>query len=73
MESNLDFLEGSNDSIHSQVESMEKEDTQLSEKRQSFDSDLERMQRERGDMMGQRSGPGGGSRPPMGQGPGMMR
>ena len=72
MESNLDFLEGSNDSIHSQVESMEKEDTQLSEKRQSFDSDLEKMQRERGDMMNQQLGPGG-KRPPMDQGPGMMR
>ena len=38
----------------------------------TFDSDLERMQRERGDMMGQQSGPGG-QRPPIGQGPGMMR
>ena len=59
--------------IHAQVKSMEKDDSQLSTKRKSFDSDLERLQRERGDMMGQQSGPGGGARPPMGQGPGMMR
>ena len=73
METNYDFLEGSGDSIHAQVKSMEKDDSQLSDKRKSFDSDLERLQRERGDMMGQQSGPGGGARPPMGQGPGMMR
>jgi len=73
METNYDFLEGADDSIHAQVKSMEKDDSQLSTKRKSFDSDLERLQRERGDMMGQQSGPGGGSRPPMGQGPGMMR
>ena len=73
METNYDFLEGSGDSIHAQVQSMEKDDSQLSTKRKSFDSDLERLQRERGDMMGQQSGPGGGPRPPMGQGPGMMR
>ena len=72
METNYDFLEGSGDSIHAQVQSMEKDDSQLSTKRKSFDSDLERLQRERGDMMGQQSGPGG-PRPPMGQGPGMMR
>ena len=34
-----------------------------------IDSDMERMQRERGEQMGQQSGPGG-QRPPMGQGPG---
>ena len=73
METNYDFLEGADDSIHAQVKSMEKDDSQLSTKRKSFDSDLERLQRERGDMMSQQSGPGGGSRPPMGQGPGMMR
>ena len=72
METNYDFLEGGNDSIHAQVQSMEKDDSQLSAKKKSFDSDLERLQRERGDMMGQQSGPGG-PRPPMGQGPGMMR
>ena len=72
IETNYDFLEGGNDSIHAQVQSMEKDDSQLSAKRKSFDSDLERLQRERGDMMGQQSGPGGSS-PPMGQGPGMMR
>ena len=43
------------------------------QKKKSFDSDLERMQRERGEMMGQQQGPGG-QRPPMqGMGPGMMR
>jgi len=72
IESNYDFLEGASDNIHKQVKSMETQDNQLSEKRKAFDSDLERMQRERGELMGQQSGPGG-PRPPMGQGPGMMR
>ncbi len=70
MESNYDFLDGASDDIHSQVKSMEAQDSQLSEKRKSFDNDLERMQRERGEMMSQQSGPGG-PRPPMGQGPSM--
>jgi hypothetical protein len=70
MESAYDFLEGASDDIHGQVKSMEAQDSQLSEKRKGFDNDLERMQRERGEMMGQQSGPGG-PRPPMGQGPGM--
>ena len=69
IESSYDFLEGASDDIHSQVKSMEAQDSQLSEKRKSFDNDLERMQRERGELMGQQSGPGG-PRPPMGQGPG---
>ena len=80
IESSYDFLEGASDDIHSQVKSMEAQDSQLSEKRKSFDNDLERMQRERGELMGQQSGPGmgqgpgplGGPRPPMGQGPGPM-
>ena len=72
MESNYDFLEGASDDIHKQVKSMETQDDKLSEKRKAFDSDLERMQRERGEMMNQQSGPGG-PRPPMGQGPGMGR
>lgn len=80
IESSYDFLDGSSGDIHSQVKSMEAQDSQLSEKRKSFDNDLERMQRERGEMMGQQSGPGmgqgpgplGGPRPPMGQGPGTM-
>jgi len=78
IESSYDFLEGASDDIHSQVKSMEAQDSQLSEKRKSFDNDLERMQRERGELMGQQSGPGGprppmngGQGPPMGQGPGM--
>jgi len=48
---------------------MEAKDAQLSSKQKSFDNDMERMQRERGEQMGQQSGPGG-QRPPMGQGPG---
>ena len=71
MESSYDFLEGASGDIHSQVKSMEAQDSQLSEKRKGFDNDLERMQRERGELMGQQSGPGG-PRPPMGQGPGPM-
>ena len=72
MESAYDFLDGGSDDIHGQVKSMEEKDSQLSQKQKGFDSDLERMQRERGEQMGQQSGPGG-QRPPMGQGPGMMR
>ena len=49
---------------------MEVSDAQLSQKRQTFDNDLERLQRERGEIMGQQAGPGG-PRPP--SGPGMMR
>ena len=80
IESSYDFLEGASDDIHSQVKSMEAQDSQLSEKRKSFDNDLERMQRERGELMGQQSGPGGprppmngGQGPPLGQGPGMSQ
>ena len=73
MESNYDFLDGANDSIQSQVKDMEQSDSQVSEKKKSFDSDLERMQRERGDMMGQQKGPGGQISPPQGTIPGMMR
>jgi len=73
MDSGFDLLgnEGSQD-IQSQVRSMEAQDSQLSSKQKSFDSDMERMQRERGDMMGQQSGPGG-MPPTPGQGPGQMR
>ena len=73
MESAYDFLEGASDDIHGQVKSMEEKDSQLSQKRKGFDNDLERMQRERGELMGQQTGPGMGQgpRPPMGQGPGM--
>lgn len=77
IESSYDFLEGASNDIHKQVKSMEAQDNQLSEKRKGFDSDLERLQRERGEMMNQQSGPGGarpmggGQGPPMGQGPGM--
>ena len=67
MESGFDLLDGPDD-IQSQVKSMEAQDSQLNQKQKSFDSDMERMQRERGDMMSQQSGPGG--RPPMGQGHG---
>jgi hypothetical protein len=69
MESAYDFLDGSSGDIQAQVKSMEAKDAQLSSKQKSFDSDMERMQRERGEQMGQQSGPGG-QRPPMGQGPG---
>ena len=44
---------------------MEASDDQLSEKRKNFDSDYERMQAERGELMG--GGPMGGG--PMGGGP----
>jgi len=71
MDSNFDLLDGSGD-IQEQVKSMEAQDSQLSSKQKSFDSDMERMQRERGEMMGQQAGPGG-TPPQPGQGPGQMR
>ena len=46
MESSYDFLDGQGGDIHAQVKSMEAKDSQLSAKQKSFDSDLERMQRE---------------------------
>jgi hypothetical protein len=58
METNYDLLDGG-DTIGEQVKSMEGKDAQISAKKKSFDSDLERMQRERGEMMGQ-GGPGQG-------------
>ena len=72
IETNYDYLDGVSDSIDSKIKDMEKNDTQVSEKKKSFDSDLERMQRERGEMMNQQQGPGG-PRPPDGMGPGMRR
>ena len=72
IETNLDFIEASTDSIESQIKSMELKDSQLSSKRQSFDNDLERMQRDRGELLNQQSGPGG-PRPSQGMNRGMMR
>jgi len=73
MDSSFDLLGGDEgQDIQSQVKSMEAQDSQLSSKQKSFDSDMERMQRERGEMMGQQAGPGG-LPPQPGQGPGQMR
>ena len=64
MDTNYDFLEGSEDTntVYTQVKHMEAKDDQLSQKRKSFDSDYERLQSERGELMrGQGAmGPGGG-------------
>ena len=72
IETNYDFLDGESGSIDSKVKDMEKDDSKISAKKKSFDSDLERMQRERGELMNQQQGPGG-PRPPDGVGPGMRR
>ena len=50
METNYDYLDGASDSIHQQVQEMEKNDQQVSQKKQQFDSDYERLQRERGQI-----------------------
>ena len=63
IETNYDYLDGASDSIHQQVQEMEKNDQQINQKNQQFDNDLEKMQRERGEIQ-----QGGGGRPP---GPGM--
>ena len=50
IDTNYEFLDGKSDNIQSQVKQMEKTDNQLSQKKQQFDSDLERLQRERGEI-----------------------
>ena len=51
MDTNLSFLDGASDiSLQGQVQHMEKQDNQLSQKRQQFDSDFERLQRERSEV-----------------------
>ena len=51
MDTNLSFLDGASDiSLQGQVQHMEKQDNQLSGKRQQFDNDYERLQRERGEV-----------------------
>ena len=64
IETTVSFLEGESDSssLQAQIKSMEESDDRLSGKRQQFDSDLERMQQERGEinngqMMGGGRGP----------------
>ena len=72
IESNYDFLDGESDSIQAKVKDMEQSDLEISGKKRRFDSDLEKMQMERGELMNQQQGPGG-SRPPVGMGPSGMR
>ena len=51
MNTNLSFLEGADDStLQYQVKEMEQNDTQVSQKRQQFDNDYERLQQERGEV-----------------------
>jgi hypothetical protein len=47
----LSFLEGAEDSsLQYQIKDMEEKDQQVSEKKQQFDNDLERMQKDRGEI-----------------------
>lgn len=72
IESNYDMLVGGDVSIKDQVQNMEQGDTMIASKKKEFDSDLERMQQERGLLMQQQTGPGGMNRPPPGMNqPGM--
>ena len=51
IDTNLSFLDGASEiSLQGQVQHMEKQDNQLSGKRQQFDNDYERLQRERGEV-----------------------
>lgn len=51
LNTNLSYLDGASDiSLQGQVQHMEKQDNQLSQKRQQFDSDFERLQRERSEV-----------------------
>ena len=81
VETNFDFLEGSDNSnvVYQQMKQMEASDNQISETRKSFDSDYERLQSERGELMkgaggmGPRPGGAGGHHPALAevrQGPG---
>ena len=69
---NFDFLEGSSDSnaVYQDLKQMEASDDQLGEKRKSFDSDYERLQSERGELMKGSGGMGPGGPGPGGPGPG---
>lgn len=72
IESNYDMLEGGDVSIKDQVQNMEQGDSMIASKKKEFDSDLERMQQERGLLMQQQTGPGGMNQPPPGMNqPGM--
>jgi hypothetical protein len=61
VETSYDFLENSDSSstVYQKVQAMETGDQMLSEKRKGFDSDYERLQAERGELMGGQ-GPQGG-------------
>ena len=51
IDTNLSFLDGATaDSLQGQVQEMEKQDNNLSQKRQQIDNDYERLQRERGEV-----------------------
>ena len=75
IETPYDYLDGSSDSnaVYGQVKQMEASDDTLSQKRKGFDSDYERMQQERGELMkghgamggqGPSQDVGSGSQPP---------
>lgn len=63
----VSFLEGESDnsSLQAQIKSLEETDDRLSGKRQQFDSDLERMQQERGEINNGAKMMGGGGPPQM--------
>lgn len=63
----VSFLEGESDnsSLQAQIKSLEESDDRLSGKRQQFDSDLERMQQERGEINNGNQMMGGGGPPQM--------
>lgn len=69
IETTVSFLEEGSETnpLQQQIKSMEESDTQLSDKRQQFDNDLERMQQERGEV---NQGGGVMGRPPNNQGMG---
>ena len=51
IDTKLSFLDGASDaSLQGQVQEMEKQDNNLSQKRQQMDNDYERLQRERGEV-----------------------
>ena len=53
METNMDFLDGSDNSntVYQQLKKMEASDDQLNQKRKGFDSDYEKLQSERGELL----------------------
>ena len=50
IDTNFEFLDGNSDTLQNQIQQMEIKDNNISQKKQQFDNDYERLQRERGEI-----------------------